>query len=301
MTKDDVPTLDNAAGFADWKKLVKIWSRGQTIKIEQQASRLIMNMTGRAREHVIAMEDSQLTGDQAIKNITDELESFFKSDQTQDLFSAIDDFEKLKRGTDDIETYIMEFQRRYRKVTQLGLKDYPDALLAYRLLNQASLSDGDNQLVRATLINGVTFDLMKESLKRTFSSRLSVQTYAYAPETAVKQEPIFLTQPAYVPQREPSRHEYMQQMYQPETGSAGYKWEEEQDIFYAGRQRMHPSRYNHGNDQRRDFRFNPYAGRGRNEPRRPSPRKRSPKKTTCFICNEPGHLCRDCRFNGLNN
>ena len=63
--------------------------------------------------------------------------------------------------------YIIEFEHRYFKTVQYDMK-LPDVVLACKLLDGASLTDDQRQLV-LTLGNDLKFSSMKSALKRIFS------------------------------------------------------------------------------------------------------------------------------------
>ena len=103
--------------------------------------KLIMNMSGKPREVSLNMSTTTLGAEDGADKLIKELDKIYCKDSTQSLFKAIDQFESYRRTPDeDIDKYILEFQRKYKALKQLQEnKDlYGDAILAYRLLNKAT-------------------------------------------------------------------------------------------------------------------------------------------------------------------
>ncbi|KAL5255720.1 hypothetical protein ACHWQZ_G011070 [Mnemiopsis leidyi] len=299
----DIPMLDDGTDYSTWKKKVDIWKLGTNAKPGQQAAKLIMNMRGKPQEVAINIETSKIGCDTGVDNLIAELDKLYKKDVTQSLFKAIDSFERYRRNKEDnIDSYISEFQRRYKSLVQLqkGKELYDDVILAYRLLNQANLNEDQMRLVRATCAAKLTFESMQEQLKRTFGdSILDVQKPTAHPfktseDFNVKQEVFYTKYPDQTISEEP---EY-------DDGS-----EDNGGIYWTSQHRMKRGKPFHHNNPR----YNPYAGRregpylqrGSKRPNYMDYRgKRSPEKRTCFICKQTGHLCAHCpnnKFLGAEN
>ncbi|XP_063690486.1 uncharacterized protein LOC134823063 [Bolinopsis microptera] len=199
-----IPVVDDSADYSTWKKKVLIWQLGTAATTKQQASKLIMNMKGRPQEVSINMTLKVLGAEDGVDKLIAELDKLYKKDSTQSLFKAIDDFEGYRRGDgEDIDNYILDFQRRYKILKQLRKNEdrYDDMVLAYRLLNQATLNDEQARLVRATCTATLSYDLMQEQLKRTFGdgftrneNHSSLPFKSTPMEEMVKQEPVFLAE-----------------------------------------------------------------------------------------------------------
>jgi len=204
--------LDDSADYSTWKKEVNIWVLGTSAKPTQQASKLIMSMRGKPRDVAINLSPEEIGAEDGLKNLFKELDKLYNKDSTQSLFKAIDEFESYRRpGEADIDKYILEFQRRYKCLKQLREnKDlYEDTILAYRLLHQASLNEEQQRLIKATCVNGLTYDNMQDQLRRTFGDGLVIgnpgsnkkdNTLPYKSSSSMqnmKEEPVFLTDDHY--------------------------------------------------------------------------------------------------------
>ena len=111
----DVPILNDSSDYQMWKKEVAVWKLGTNAKKTQQASKLIMNMSGKPREVSLNMSVSTLGAEDGADELIKELDKIYCKDSTQRLFKAIDQFESYRRAPDeDIDKYILEFQRKYK-------------------------------------------------------------------------------------------------------------------------------------------------------------------------------------------
>ena len=120
MSDRDIPILDDDTDYTTWKKKVDIWKLGTNAKKEQQAAKLIMHMRGKPQEVAINIPTAKIGLATGVEELTKELDLLYKKDTTQSLFKAIDSFENYRRSRDeDIDTYISEFQRRYKTLKQL--------------------------------------------------------------------------------------------------------------------------------------------------------------------------------------
>ena len=139
MSLREILVLDDSADYSTWKKKVLIWQLGTAAMKKQQASKLIMNMKGKPQEVSINMTIEELGAEDGVDKLIAELDKLYKKDSTQSLFKAIDDFEGYRRGDgEDIDNYILEFQRRYKILKQMRKNEslYDDMVLVYRLLNR---------------------------------------------------------------------------------------------------------------------------------------------------------------------
>ena len=120
MSNKEVPILNDASDYLMWKKEVAVWKLGTNAKNTQWASKLIMNMSGKPREVSLNMSTTTLGAEDGADKLIKELDKIYCKDSTQSLFKAIDQFESYRRTPDeDIDKYILEFQRKYKALKQL--------------------------------------------------------------------------------------------------------------------------------------------------------------------------------------
>ena len=314
MTFDrDIPILDDETDYVTWKKKVDIWKLGTNAKPGQQAAKLIMHMRGKPQEVAINISTSKIGSADGVKELITELDLLYKKDTTQSLFKAIDSFENYRRTKDeDMDTYISEFQRRYKSLKQLQAnKDlYDDVILAYRLLNQASLNEEQARLVRATCTAELTFENMRKQLKRTFGDtvvnveRPAAKPFQTLEGADIKQE-VFYTRSQYPESQYPATAEEEKfNSYEDDYGSSDIYWTSQPSNSRKTRAYHHNNpRYNPYAGKRDKFQQNqrPYLQRGSKRPMYSDKRGyKSPEKIVCFICQQPGHKCASCPHNSFS-
>lgn len=285
MSLREIPVLDDSSDYSTWKKKVLIWQLGTAATKKQQASKLIMNMKGKPQEVSINMTVEELGAEEGVDKLIAELDKLYKKDSTQSLFKAIDDFEGYRRGDgEDIDNYILEFQRRHKILKQMRENKslYDDMILAYRLLNQASLNDEQARLIRATCTATLSYDLMQDQLKRTFgdgftrnSNHSSLPFKSATMEEMVKQEPVFLTED----------HKLGSDIHWTRNGD---------QRNFTGQPTRGENRYNPYAQNRGQPRYNPYAQR---RGQKTYMRGSSTSRISCFICHQPGHVVAECQYN----
>ena len=167
MGGDNPPELTPSTSYNQWKRDVRIWQLGTSVTETKQAARAILRMTGKVREYASRISVDELKKEEGLDLLILELDKYFKKDATQEVFLAIEELENFRRDNMTITEYIEEFTRLTGRVKELlDNKDpYDDGVLAYRILKQASLSEQDQKLVRAT-VTKLTLDEMVVGLKR---------------------------------------------------------------------------------------------------------------------------------------
>ena len=303
----DIPILDDQADYCTWKKKVEIWKLGTNAKPNQQAAKLIMHMRGKPQEVAINIDPSKIGSDTGVKALTDELDALYKKDTTQSLFKAIDSFENYNRQAgEDIDKYISEFQRRYKTLKQLQKNQelYDDVILAYRLLNQASLNEEQARLVRATCVSGLSFEKMQEQLKRTFGdSLICVDKRADKPFKSdgfdFKQEVFYTGQcPDYKHSAEPEVEEEFE--CRRDENREVYTTSKP-DNFRKNKTFHHNNpKYNPYASKRDRFYQRPHQQRGSQRPAYMDKRRLKSPERRCFICSQTGHIVANCPHNTFN-
>ena len=166
---NDPPKLRAGDVYSSWKRSIRVWQAGATIDETKQGARVIQALEGRTLDFATRLELAKVITKDGVKFVLDELDKYFKQDETQIAFVAIENLENYTRATESISEYIEEFCRRRDLVEEcdgIGAGAYKDSILAYRLLKQARLTQSECQLIRAT-ITKLTLADMIIAMKKT--------------------------------------------------------------------------------------------------------------------------------------
>ena len=342
MGRDKVPALGEKTNYDDWKKRVKWWQKATDTKPENQAATLIMHMSGKPEEIAIQLDVDGISVQNGVQLLLTELDKLYEKDATQSIFTAIDSFLSYRRPSEtSMDEYVREFNQRYKSLVQRRNKGdelFEDGILAYFLLHQASLTEEQMILIRAT-VNDLSYKNMEASLKRTYgedpkrcaSACTSLSTkpnissnsggYNFQPvkspickaeNVIVKEEPTFFNQHGgeeyYYDDgygNEMEQHELQQN-----NNFALNDQQMDADVFYQYQQGKQPNFKHRGYRQSRpSFRAGGSAfsqhQQSNGQPRRfPAPNVyarggQNNKGINCFLCGQKGHKARECQFNSF--
>ena len=159
------PTLNDSVSYDSWKKQVQLWQICCRLDKKQQAPSLVLSLQGKAREAGLELEVNVLNSDNGMTKLLEKLDGLYLKDENQQLYVCMKKFEQHKRpSTQSINEYINEFERLHNKLKHYKV-DYPDAALAYRLLESANLPNEKNELIRTT-VSKLQYDLVKIQLRK---------------------------------------------------------------------------------------------------------------------------------------
>jgi hypothetical protein len=165
----DEPTRLRAGDvYSSWKRAIRVWQIGTSVGAAKQGARVIQALEGKTLDFATRMDLEKVKAATGVDFVLTELDKYFKKDETQIAFVAIENLENYKRTNESISEYIEEFSRRKDLVEEcegMGAA-YSDSVLAYRLLKQAQLTPSESQLIRATIAR-LTFEHMVNAMKKT--------------------------------------------------------------------------------------------------------------------------------------
>lgn len=164
------PILDQETPFEEWRKCVDVWMLATTVPKARMAATLIMAMKGTARNVAMNLDLEDIKSTDGVEKLITELQVVFEEDATQNTFSSIERFEKYSRAPEQsMKDYVSEFSDRYRDLRKrLNCTElYSTEILAYRILQQANLSEEQKRLIKATCVE-IKFDTMVSQLKKAF-------------------------------------------------------------------------------------------------------------------------------------
>ena len=162
------PALSKSSSYENWLKEIKVWQKLTDLGIGKQGPAILLSLEGKARDTVLELEIDDVAADGGVKLIIDKLDKLYLKDKAQSAYEAYDRFEKFQRTSGmHIKDFIFEFEKLLSKSKSYGTTMSSD-ILAYRLLKAANISESHQQLARATIIGDLTYEAMKNQLKRIF-------------------------------------------------------------------------------------------------------------------------------------
>lgn len=167
------PKFDDKTSYETWSNEIKIWECMTDLDVKKRALAVTLSLTGKARETAVSIAVEKLNDDNGMKTLITELDKVFKKEDKDLAYEAYTTFDTYKRteGT-KIGDYIYQFERFYSMCKDLKM-ELPDAVLAFKLLDNANLSSREKQLAM-TACTELTLASMKSAMKRIFGERTGI-------------------------------------------------------------------------------------------------------------------------------
>ena len=199
------PSLDKEKSYCQWKNEVKMWNLVTELDKKKRALALALSLQGKPREVALEIDPDSLNVEGGVAILITELDKLFEKDKKDQTYFAYTDFDKYQReSTMDMSEYIINFEQKYNKCKKFEMP-LPDTVLAFKVLDNAGLSQNDRQLA-LTACNDLKFDTMKAALNRIFATKSSLSESATA--VTVKEES------AFVAERYWNKNNYKRKSYQ---------------------------------------------------------------------------------------
>lgn len=181
------PSLSSDKTYQQWKSEVKLWELVTDLDKKKRGLALALSLEGKAREVAVDISSDDLNADDGVNKLVTALDNLFEKDKVDQAYSAYTVFDKFYR-TDGMamSNYIIQFEQNYTKCKKHDMV-LPDAILAFKLLDNASLDRNSRQMA-LTACADLKFDTMKSALNRIFAS------CANDNENVVKEESAFLSE-----------------------------------------------------------------------------------------------------------
>ena len=178
------PSLGPDTIYETWKNELEISKLVTNVKPEKQALAVTLSLTGQAKAKALEIDVAQLNTEDGMNILLTALDTLFLQDEVDLAYNAYSDFERLKKEEKmSMSDFIIEYERRYNICRKYKM-EYPDSVLAFKLLDNASLSVKERQLV-LTAASDRKFSSMKSALKRIFGNSSTATT---ANEIKIKEE-----------------------------------------------------------------------------------------------------------------
>ncbi|CAC5379710.1 unnamed protein product [Mytilus coruscus] len=190
------PGLTKDKSYQQWKNEVKMWQLVTDLDKKKRGLALALSIQGKPREVVLEVDPSDLNVDEGVDKLITELDKLFEKDKIDQAYAAYTVFDQFHRGEDvSMSDYITEFEQRYNKCKKYDM-GLPDAILAFKLLDNAGLSQSYRQLA-LTACSDLKFDTMKSALNRIFASKSQNVPGERDSVVTVKEESAFVSNGYY--------------------------------------------------------------------------------------------------------
>ncbi|CAG2196723.1 unnamed protein product [Mytilus edulis] len=190
------PTFDpRSMTYETWKNEISVWQLVTDLKVDKQALAVSLTLTGNAREVAMDVPAADLAKEDGMAKLITQLDKAFLRDDKDKAYEAYKNFDTfVKTENLSMSDYIIEFDKRYSKSKKYDMT-LPEAVLAFKLLDNAGLSSRDKQLA-LTASSDVKYTSMKSALQRIFGERMSgpSENTGIVPSITIKQEPVYYTQ-----------------------------------------------------------------------------------------------------------
>ena len=196
------PSLEKEKSYEQWKTEVHLWELVTDLEKKKRGIALALSLQGKAREVAADADPEKLNADDGVAFLIKELDKLFEQDKVDQTYSTYTAFDTYQReGTTDMSVYIINFEQKYNKCKKYEMT-LPDTVLAFKLLDNAGLSESDRQMALSAC-SDLKFDTMKTALNRIFARKSGT-----ASTITVKEESAFVTE------RHWDRNNYKKKFYQ---------------------------------------------------------------------------------------
>ena len=186
------PTLEKDKSYQQWKNEIGFWELVTDLDKKKRGLALALSLQGKPREVAFEIDPVKLNADDGVKFLVTELDKLFDKDKVDQKYSAYADFDKCRReSTMDMSEFIINFEQKYNKCKKYAMT-LPETVLAFKLLDNAGLSQTDRQLA-LTACSDLKFDTMKSALNRIFATKSSLLESGVS-AIAIKEESAFVTE-----------------------------------------------------------------------------------------------------------
>ncbi|VDI06062.1 Hypothetical predicted protein [Mytilus galloprovincialis] len=141
------PTFDpRSMTYETWKNEISVWQLVTDLKVDKQALAVSLTLTGNAREVAMDVPAADLAKEDGMAKLITQLDKAFLRDDKDKAYEAYKNFDTfVKTENLSMSDYIIEFDKRYSKSKKYDMT-LPEAVLAFKLLDNAGLSSRDKQL-----------------------------------------------------------------------------------------------------------------------------------------------------------
>lgn len=183
---------DSTTSYDSWKNELEIWRRVTELPEKKQALAVSLSLTGKARDTALEVSAEDLNQNTGMTTLITKLDDIFLKERKDCAYEAYRHFNNFSKSGDmSMGDYIIQFEQLYNKSTKYEMS-LPDAVLAFKLMENAHLSDKDRQLA-LTSCTKLTFADIKSALRRIFGDQHCGKADQTA-EIELKPDSVYVTQ-----------------------------------------------------------------------------------------------------------
>ena len=154
--------------YDDFKKELQVWQLLKSATAQQEGPLVFGTLTGKAKRACKQLSLEDIGSDTGLQKILDKLAEEYNANKDQKIFVELDSFEKFKRPSSmTMSAFLLEFERLHTSVKHYKC-EYPDGVLAYKVLKAANINYESEKLCKATIVGNWTYKSMKDQLKKIF-------------------------------------------------------------------------------------------------------------------------------------
>ena len=163
---------ETGASWTAFKKEASIWAKLTELKPEQQGLALFLtSLEGTVRDTVRdSISEDDVAKADGFKKIIDYVDGLFKKEKSRESYEAFKDFIYYKRSDNgSMDTYLMEFTRRYTKAKAQDMV-VSDAILAFAVLEGVNLTEDQKGICLATC-SELKYEKMKTQIQNVVAPK----------------------------------------------------------------------------------------------------------------------------------
>ena len=140
------PKLGTNTVYETWKTEIAVWRLVTDLPKKKQALAVTLSLAGQARAKALEIEVADLNKDDGLDTLITELDGLFRKETVDLAYEAFSNFDKYRKTAEvSMSEFILEYERRYNQCKKYDMT-LPDAVLSFRLLDNAGLSQKEKQL-----------------------------------------------------------------------------------------------------------------------------------------------------------
>ena len=90
------PTIKSCKSYKDWKKLIRHWSRISGLQNSDQASAVLLSLTGDDLDAVLQIPETDLDSETGLATLLKRLDSLYLKDELAEKYNALENFETYR-------------------------------------------------------------------------------------------------------------------------------------------------------------------------------------------------------------